>query len=162
MIKVDATVIGIDKLIKRLGAISKEMEADIKDIVEEVTLSIERQAISNAPVAGEPLATKYGTQTNQTGINQLIGSKFENNGFIGIVFVSNRMGNLPVYIEFGTGTSATGYVPTLPKWAQEIARKYYINGKGTLLKQPYLLPAYFQYSPELYKKLKAMIISKRL
>lgn len=162
MIGMKVSFSGADKLIKRLGAIDKEMEEDIKDIVEDVTLAIERQAINNAPAAGDKLATKYGTQKNQTGINQLIGARYENNGYIGIVFVSNAAGPLPIYIEFGTGTSAAGYVPSLPQWAQEIARKYYINGKGTLIKQPYLLPAYFQHSPELYRKLKEMIKKKKI
>lgn len=162
MIGMKVSFSGADKLIKRLGEIDKEMQQDIKDIVEDVTLAIERKAFTNAPAAGDTLATKYGTQKNQTGINQLIGARYENNGYIGIVFVSNAAGALPIYIEFGTGTSAAGYVPSLPQWAQEIARKYYINGKGTLIKQPYLLPAYFQHSPELYKKLKEMIKKKKI
>ena len=162
MIKTSVSISGADKLIKRLGVISAELEVDIKDIVEEVTISIERQAISNAPVAGEQLATKYGSQKNLTGINQLIGAKFDNGGFIGVVFVSNRAGNLPIYIEFGTGTSAAGYVPTLPKWAQEIARKYFINGRGTLIKAPFLLPAYFQHSPDLYRKLKELVKRQKI
>lgn len=162
MIKTSVTISGADKLIKRLGTISKELEIDIKDIVEEVTLLIERQAIANAPVAGQELPTKYGSQRNQTGINQLIGARFENNGFIGTVFVSASAGNLPIYIEFGTGSSAAGYVPSLPDWAQEIARKYFVNGRGTLIKQPYLLPAYFQHSPELYRKLKELVKRQKI
>lgn len=163
MIGMKTSFSGANNLIKRLGEISKEMQEDIKDIVEDVTLAIERQAITNAPSAGDNLATSNGKgYKNQTGINQLIGARYENNGFIGIVFVSNAAGELPVYIEFGTGTSAAGYVPSLPQWAQEIARKYYVNGKGTLIKQPYLLPAYFQHSPELYRKLKEMIKKKKI
>lgn len=162
MIKTNVTISGADKLIKRLGVISKQLEIDIKDIVEEVTLAIERQAINNAPVAGEQLATTYGTQKNLTGINQLIGARFENNGFIGTVFVSASAGNLPIYIEFGTGSSAAGYVPSLPDWAQEIARRYFVNGRGTLIKQPYLLPAYFQHSPELYRKLKELVKRQKI
>lgn len=179
MIKTSVTISGADKLIKRLGVISKQLEVDIKDIVEEVTIAIERQAISNAPIAGEQLATQSPKtiktsrgkkvfnivgkgQKNLTNINQLIGARFENNGFIGTVFVSASAGNLPIYIEFGTGSSAAGYVPSLPKWAQEIARKYYINGKGTLIKSPYLLPAYFQHSPELYRKLKDLVKRQKI
>lgn len=160
--KATVTISGADKLIKRLGTIDKQMEIDIKDIVEEVTLLIERQAISNAPVAGDRLSTTYGSQKNETNISQLIEHRYLNNGFIGMVYVSNRLGELPVYVEFGTGVSAAGYVPTLPKWAQEVARRYYINGKGTLIKQPYLLPAYFQHSPELYRRLKTMIKAKKI
>lgn len=163
MIGAKVSIQGADKLVKRLGQLNKELEQDIKDIVEDITLLIERQATTNAPTAGEILPTSKGNgYKNSTGISQLIGARFENNGFIGIVFVSNVAGPLPIYIEFGTGTSAAGYVPSLPVWAQEIARKYYINGKGTLIKQPFLLPAYFQHSPELYRKLKEMIKKKKI
>lgn len=162
MIRTNVSIEGADKIIRRLGTITTQLAVEIKDIVEDVTIAIERQAISNAPVAGEELATKYGTQTNQTGINGLIEHKYLNNGNIGIVYVADRAGNLPIYIEFGTGSSAAGYVPTLPKWAQEIARKYYISGNGTLIKKPYLLPAYFQHSPELYRKLKELVRRQRM
>lgn len=160
MIGINAGITGIDKLLRRLNQLDKGLEDGIKDVVEDITLLIQRQAVNNAPVAGETVATKYGTQKINTGISQLIDIRYENNGYIGVVFVSNTAGPLPIYIEFGTGTSAAGYVPTLPKWAQDVARKYYINGKGTLIKQPFLLPAYFQYAPALYEKLKKLVNTK--
>lgn len=49
---------------------------------------------------------------------------------------------LTAYYEFGTGNWAAALVPGLPDDWQQMAKKYFINGKGTLPAQPYLYPAF--------------------
>lgn len=153
---------GINELLRRFDSLPFEIQEDVKDAIEETTLKIQRQAIQNAPVAGQPLETTYGQQRSNTGINQYIGADFENNGLTGRVFIEQAATELAIYIEFGTGVSAANYVPTLPQEFQEVAKRYYINGKGTLIKAPFLLPAYFQYSPEAVKKITTALKSLKL
>lgn len=153
---------GLNLTVNALKKYSKEVQEDVKDAVEETTLAIQRKAIDRAPAAGDALKTTFGSQKNSTGINQFILSKFTNNNFTGEVFVDAGATNLAAYIEFGTGRSAAGYVPTLPTEWQEVARKFYVNGKGTLIKQPFLLPSYFEEAPKLEKKIRKILKSKKL
>lgn len=50
---------------------------------------------------------------------------------------------LAAYFEFGTGMSAIEILAPYPEWVKAIARKFYINGMGTLQGKPYLYPAVF-------------------
>lgn len=147
-------IIGVQTTLAELNRLQGEAALRVKDAVEDATLDIETEAIRNAPSAGDKLKTTYGTQDNQIGINQFISHEFSNEGFTGKVFIDQRATKLAIYIEFGTGQDAAGYVPTLPKEFQEFARKFYVNGKGTLLKQPFLLPAYFKHAPGVVEEIK--------
>lgn len=141
---------------------TKEVQEDIKDAVEETTLDIERQAINNAPAAGELVKTTYGYQKVNTGINQYIFSRILNNGFSGEIGIEGAASVLAIYIEFSTGSAAAGYIPTLDPEFQTIARRYYVNGRGTLIGKPYLLPAYFEHAPKLITKIRKILRSKKL
>ena len=46
--------------------------------------------------------------------------------------------NLAVYLEFGTGLSASQILEPYPQWVKDIAYEYYVSGKGTLIGKPYL------------------------
>lgn len=134
---------GLQETLRKIRQFSEVIQEDVRDTVEKYTLAIEREAVRNAPGAGDRLKTTWGSQKNNTGINQLIFSEFDADGLVGRVLVSDQHGPLPIYVEMGTGRSAAALVPTLPPEFQEIARRYYINGKGTLIAQPFLLPAFF-------------------
>lgn len=153
---------GLQLTVNALRQYPKLVQEDVKDAVEKTTLAIEREAIANAPSAGEIVATRYGTQKINTGINQFIFSRITNSGFSGEIGIDGRASNLAIYLEFGTGSSAAGYVPTLDKEFQIIARRYYINGKGVLIKHPFLLPAYFKHAPKLVDKIRKILKSKKL
>lgn len=156
-----SSISGTKELISYFNKLEKSIQDDVLDVIEETTLGIQREAIRNAPAAGDELKTTYGTQKINTGINQYIGAKFENQGLTGTVFIESGASLLAIYVEFGCGSSAAGYVPTLPKEWQDIAKKYYINGKGTLIRQPYMLPAFFHYEPIYLKRLKEVLAKKR-
>lgn len=152
---------GKQSLLNQLRRLNAEATQRVKDVIEDVTSEIELEATRNAPAAGDRLRTTYGTQENQIGINQMISKEFTNEGFTGTVFVEERATKMSVYLEFGTGNDAAGYVPTLPAEYQEFARKFYVNGKGTLLKQPFLLPAYFKHAPGVVEEIKKTLNSIR-
>lgn len=135
---------GLQSVLSQLSKLPNQIQEEVRLDVEEFTRKILMKAIQNAPAAGENLKTTLGTQKNPTNIQQFLSSKIENGGLTGTVFIEAQASLLAIYIEFGTGSSAAGYVPTLPPELQRIAKLYYINGKGTLIKQPFLLPAYFE------------------
>jgi hypothetical protein len=134
---------GVQQTLNAIRNFQEVIQEDVKDSVEKWTLIILREAINNAPGAGDLVATQHGTQKIETGVNQYISSELVNNGFTGRVFLEAGASLMAIYLEFGTGKSAQNYVPTLPAEWQAFAKKYYINGKGTLIKHPFLLPAFF-------------------
>lgn len=131
---------GLDKLKAKLNDLPKEVQDEIKLAVLDSATQIELDAIRAAPI----------------GIKQLIDKSSYNNGFGAEVGVTGS-NLIPIYIEFGTGSSAAQYVPTLPSEIQEIAKQYYINGEGTLKKQPYLIPAFLKESPKFIEELKKIL-----
>lgn len=135
---------GLSEVLRRLKQLPKDIQEEVKVVVEETTFNITLEAKRDAPSAGDKLKTTWGQQDNRTNISSYIQNKISPDGFTGTVFIESGATELAIYIEFGTGASAAGYVPTLPQEFQEIARRYYINGKGTLIKNPFLLPAYFK------------------
>ena len=139
---------GLQNVLNNIKNFEKEVQDEAKELILVYTNLIERQAIQNAPGVGDSLATTFGTQKSPTNIGSFIFSQILNKGFTGIIGIEQNASKLAVYIEFGTGASAAGYVPTLPKELQQVAQSFYINGKGTLIKKPFLLPAFFRYQNE--------------
>lgn len=166
-------VTGLDRLLRRFEQLPDEIREDVRDIVEEKTLAIQLDAIRNAPAAGDTIDTMgqniAGIQTTNrqkinTGINQFIGASFDvqSKGLSGEVFIESGAGELAAYIEFGTGISAANYVPSLSPDFQAIAMKYYKNGKGTIIKHPFLLPSWFFHQPTVVPAIKKALKSLKL
>lgn len=142
---------GVKEVLNNLKSFELEVQNEAKELIKLYTSLIENEAIRNAPGVNDQVATQNGTQRVDVNIPQFIFSKILNQGYTGIIGLEKNASLLAVYLEFGTGASAAGYVPTLPKEFQEIARTYFINGKGTLIKKPFLLPAYFKYQDDFIK-----------
>lgn len=134
---------GLQQTLNSIRNFQEVIQEDVKASIEKWTLIIYREADRNAPGPGDQLKTTYGFQKNETGINQFLYSEITPDGLTGIVGIELGASKLAIYIEVGTGKSAAGYVPTLPPEWQAFAKRYYINGKGTLIKHPFLLPAFF-------------------
>ena len=131
---------GLSGLQKKLGSLSKVVQDEIKLQVLDSATTIQMNAINAAPA----------------GLKGKIDSTPQNNGFASEIGVQSST-NIPVYVEFGTGQSAAAYVPTLPKEIQEYARQFYVNGQGTMMKQPYLIPAFLRESPIFIKELENIL-----
>lgn len=129
---------GVDALMKRLRAMDTRIQNEAKDVVQDVAQAIASDASRNAPPSFPIAATPF------------------NKGFSARVIVGGG-GNLAAYREFGTGLSAAEYVPTLPKEWQAIAMSFYVNGKGTMVKRPFLFPAYQKNIPDLEKGLSEVL-----
>lgn len=142
---------GLKNVLNNLKDFEVEVQREAKELIKLYTNLIETEAIRNAPGVNDNIPTQNGTQKVDVNIPSFIFSRILNQGYTGVIGIEENASKLAIYIEFGTGSSAAGYVPTLPKELQEVARRYFINGKGTLIKKPFLLPAYFRYSDEFIK-----------
>lgn len=140
---------------------SQAIQNEVRDAVEDATDGIYQQAVLNAPGPGDEWKTTYGTQKIQDNIRSMLSKEFTNNGYTGAVYANSQASKFFVFREFSTGTDAARYIPTLPKEFQEFARKYYVNGKGAIIGQPFLLPAYFKYRTEFVKNLKKIVEKNR-
>lgn len=142
---------GMDKLYARLKRLPEDIQQEVKDIVQDTTLAVERAAIDNI----DKVPHKPGGMTYEAAveIRKNIVSVFDTDykGFVGRVQVN--AGKMAAYIEFGCGLSAAAYVPTLPENWQKIARSFYINGEGRIQATPYFYPAYFSKTRGYRKKM---------
>lgn len=152
----------LDDFVKKLKQKSDALIEDVKGIVELNTNDLAIQAIRNAPSGGDLINTEFGTQTQDeirrnrswSPISQCITFKIVDKGLKGVVSVEQSAGLIAAWVEFGTGQSAQSYLSTVDdEWRAE-AQRFYINGKGTIINQPYLYPAFMKYKVQFIKDLK--------
>lgn len=157
-----SSVKGIESLIAKIQNMSTLVAQEVKEQVEYHTGEIEIEAIRNAPGGGDRIKTEFGSQSqdkiargrNWVTISQAIGYKITDNGYTGTVFVERSAGEISAWVEFGTGQSASSYLSTVePEWRAQ-AQRFYVNGKGTIINQPYLYPAYLKHRALFIKDLK--------
>lgn len=149
----------------RLNKMSKDFQQEVKEITEFNLGEIELQAIRDAPGGGDQIRTQFGSESQSdiargrswTPISQAIGYSIDSSGYKGSVYVERSAGEIAAWVEFGTGQSASSYLATVPPEWKSLAQLYYINGKGTIIAQPYLLPAFLKYKIEYVKELKAAL-----
>lgn len=160
-----ATYNNFNQFSQRLQAVSQQVVKDAKELVEYHTGEIELEAIRKAPGGGDLIRTQGGTEPQAdiargrswTPISQAIGYNLTNNGLTGTVFMERSAGPIAIWVEMGTGQSAAGYLLTVPPEWKALAQKYYINGKGTILNQPYMLPAFLRQGIEFKKDIKDLL-----
>lgn len=130
---------GMEQLQKKLKEFSPKVEKRFKDQVLDSTTQIEMDAIRLAPAMVK------------TRINKLI----TDNGLQGRVVVEGN--EIFIYMEFGTGRYAASYLSTQEPEIREAAMKFYVNGEGTLIHTPYLIPAYLKERPNFIEELKRIL-----
>jgi len=156
----------INTLSARLLALSAAFETEVKEIVAVTLGDMEQEAYRNAPGGGDRIQTQGGSispnqiaekrkGTNNGNIAAAIGNQIEASGLKGSVYVEKSAGDIAVYVEMGTGQSAKSYLLTVPPEWRAVAQKFYINGRGTIIAKPYLLPAFNKYSVVFVKELDA-------
>jgi len=130
---------GLDAALKDLDKQEDIVIEAVKDILANTATDIEIEAIRNAPASwqGQPL-----------NIKQRIDKVVEDNGLNWRVGVQSGdpVFEIEAWLEFGTGLSARQILSN-PQYTQEvrdIARRFYRNGEGRIIGQPYLMPAFFR------------------
>ena len=133
------TVKGLDAALKDLDKQSDIVIEAVKDILASTATDIELEAIRNAPSVwqDQPLNIKQRIDkvVEEGGLNWRVG-----------VQSGDQVFEIEAWLEFGTGLSAREILSN-PQYTQEvrdIARRFYRNGKGRIIGQPYLMPAFFR------------------
>ena len=133
------TVKGLDAALKDLDKQEKVVIDAVKEILASTASDIEIEAIRNAPASweGQPL-----------NIKQRIDKVVENNGLSWRVGVQSGdpVFEIEAWLEFGTGLSAKDILsnPVYTQEVRDVARRFYRNGRGRIIGQPYLMPAFFR------------------
>lgn len=143
---------GLNATIQRLRKMDARIQQEVKEELFDTGQEIAQEAMRN--LGRNRSHTSKGEETIAKQIN--VFPEVRGKGF-SIAIIAHGPKNFPAYREFGTGLSAASYVPSLPKEWQSLAMLFYVNGKGTMVKQPYLYPAYFKHVPILMNNLKAML-----
>jgi len=135
---------GLDQALAYIKKKETAMVEAVKDVLANTATDVEKQAIASAPSQWE------GFPLN---IKQKIDKKSSNNGLLWQVGVDvpTTGEQWEAWMEFGTGLSAREILSN-PQYSQEvrtIARTYYRNGKGRIIGQPYLMPAFYRNSANL-------------
>jgi len=149
---------------------STKFQTEVKEIIETNLGDIELEAIRDAPGGGQPIKTTFGTESQEkiargrgwTPISQAIGYSIDTSGYKGRVFVERSAGEIAAWVEFSTGQDAARYLATVPPEWRALAAQYIRNGRGTIIGQPYLLPAFLKYQIQCVKDLKAALKALKL
>lgn len=126
---------------KNLSTYKTKMFRDVVNLVQNAITEVQILAMRDAP--------KF--------VN--IDKKFTDKGLTGEVGVMGEMeGNhIAAYIEFGTGLSAREILAGYPKWIQDIAYEFYVNGQGTLQGKPYLYNNFLVIAEKFKRDLKELV-----
>ena len=130
---------GLDQALAYVKKKETAMVEAVKDVLANTATDVEKQAIASAPTQWE------GFPLN---IKQKIDKKSSNNGLLWQVGVDvpTTGEQWEAWMEFGTGLSAREILSN-PQYSQEvrdIARRFYRNGKGRIVGNPYLMPAFYR------------------
>ena len=118
---------GITSVTARFKRLSKQAELQVKSSVVRNTDQIYAEAVANVPVLDGYLRGSGNTS-------------YQDGQLTGIVAFGGNAAPYAPYVEFGTGSGVV-----IPQGFNAFAMQFYVNGKGTMRAQPYLIPAFIKY-----------------
>ena len=118
---------GTSQVLNRLKRVSSQATLQTKSAVVRNTDQIYAQALSNVPVLDGYLRGSGNTS-------------YKDNQLTGIVAFGGNAAPYAPYVEFGTGSGVN-----VPQGFEAYAMQFYVNGKGTMKAQPFLIPAFIKY-----------------
>lgn len=135
---------GLDTALADLNKKNQAIVDAVKDTLAMSATAIEIEATRNAPSSYQI----GDASINLSFIKQKINKKVSNNGLywnVGLDVPSSGE-QWEAWMEFGTGLSARDILsnPTYSAEVRQVARRYYRNGKGRIIGQPYLMPAFYR------------------
>lgn len=165
-----AESISFAEFTRRIGTLGDKMKDEVSALIGLTASDIVLEATRNAPGPGDPIATEHGAESQEdiargrgwVPIAQAIEFEHEPGGLSALVYVERAAGELAVYVEVGTGQSARSYLATLPPEWQAAARKFYINGQGTIINKPYMYPAIQKYEKIFVDELRELVKDLRI
>ena len=118
---------GTSQVLNRLKRVSSQATLQTKSAVVRNTDQIYAEAVANVPVQDGHLRGSGNTS-------------YQDNQLTGIVAFGGNAAPYAPYVEFGTGSGVV-----VPEGFNAFAMQFYVNGKGTMRAQPYLIPAFIKY-----------------
>ena len=140
-----------------INTVGIDLENYRKDIVKKVKDLIVDKTTKVELLANRDLIANSTVEFNLNFIS--VDKRFLDGGFTGEVGVMGY-NEMAAYIEFGTGLSAKEILSKYPKWIQDIAYKFYVNGMGTLQGKPYLYNNFLIVWAEFVIELEAILKKK--
>lgn len=145
-------VVGLDKALADLDKKGDAVVAAVKEKLADVATEIEIKAIQRAPSTWEGLPLS---------IKQRIDKIVEDSGLgwrVGIQSADPDF-EIEAWLEFGTGLSAKEILgrPNYTTEIRDIARRFFRNGRGRIVGQPYLFPSYFEATADLVQQIEEEI-----
>lgn len=142
-------ITGINKLMSKFSNLKSEVEDVMSEELEVSAENIENESKQNCPDMVKVADSKNGGSVNE---QDLAGGLRASIMAVNVSDLQKQVvvGQSPMgaYVEFGTGA----YVDILPG-LEDYAMTFYVNGKGTILPQPYLFPAMEDERPKLVSRL---------
>lgn len=135
------TIRGLNELKQKLREQNQRANNKVKFAVAESGSSIKLKAILKVPV-------------NLGKLKQSIALEIKKEGLLAEIS-ANKV--YAPYVEFGTGQFTK-----VPKGFEEIAMSFYVNGKGRMKPQPYLIPSWASEVPIFRNKLRKIIKEMKL
>ena len=140
--------------VKGIQAVTKELEKKAKQIENKIVAQVfdSGQEIMAQADRNKP-AYSWGNITIMQG-----GNKSDKLTF---VVQASDLGNEPMaaYWEFGTGKNFLENMSGYTREQINLAKKFYVDGKGTIKAHPYLFPAYYTERKNFIKEIKKIIKS---
>jgi hypothetical protein len=135
---------GFDKALADLDKKGDAIVEAVKDTLASTATDIEIEATRNAPSSYQI----GNASINLNFIRQKINKQVSDNGLtwnVGLNVPSSGE-QWEAWMEFGTGLSAEQILknPTYSEEVRTLARTYFRNGKGRIIGEPYLMPAFFR------------------
>jgi hypothetical protein len=128
----------IDKIKDDLKEKVVEVDAEIGASCEEIATGAKRRATLD--VVGNPIAQRIYV-----------------NKAADLSYTINSDNPYSAYFEFGTGKYAAAYLPLIDDEWRELARKYYINGKGTIPERKFMYPSFKEVFPKMINRIKNIL-----
>jgi hypothetical protein len=145
-------VIGLDKALADLDKKGDAVIEAVKDALSSAATDIEIEAIRNAPSTFEGLPLN---------IKQRIDKVADDGGLTWRVGIQSGdpVFEIEAWLEFGTGLSAREILsnPVYTQEVRDVARRFYRNGRGRIIGQPFLMPAFFRNTANLVSDIEAEI-----
>ena len=128
----------VTNALKKKGA---AIEQGVKDQLLLAASNIELEANQNKP-SGSIYISK---SPSDSGLTQVVEATFQGDP------------KIAAYLEFGTGSGYKAIEASLEPEARQLARQFFVNGKGRLPAQPYLLPAYYKHRKQFLVNLRKLV-----
>lgn len=151
---------GLDKALAELDkkgdAVIEAVKLKLSDVATDIELEATRNApssyqIGDASINLSFIKQKIDKRTIEKGIGFNVGLDVPSSGE-----------QWEAWMEFGTGLSAREILsnPQYTSEVRDIARRFYRNGKGRIIGQPYLMPAFFRNTANLVSEIEEEINKK--